>query len=166
MITLFRLRAATLFIAGTITATTYAMPFSSANQQSAAPQSDASKQPEQVKSTPPPNPDTDGIYRAGGSVTPPKITHSVEPKLPKKDRRRLKSGTVLVQIIVETAGQVRNVHVIKSSAETTPTKDDDVARVLDQSALDAVNQYRFELATLDGRSVPVLINVQVKFRIF
>ncbi len=54
MITLFRLRAATLFIAGTITATTYAMPFSSANQQSAAPQSDASKQPEQVKSTPPP----------------------------------------------------------------------------------------------------------------
>jgi TonB family protein len=43
---------------------------------------------------------------------------------------------------------------------------DQAAAVLDQSALDAVKQYRFQPATLNGQPIPVLFNVEIKFRIF
>src|SRR3954453_12667002 len=96
------------------------------------------------------SPDQNGNYRIGGNVVAPKVIHSVEPKIAKKDRKVAKSGITLIQITVEKDGGVQNAHVLKSSAERMKPGNDQAAAVLDQSALDAVNQYRFEPATLDG----------------
>ena len=72
----------------------------------------------------------------------------------------------LIQLTVAKDGSVQNAHVFKSSAEMTKPVDAQAAAVLDQSALDAVNQYRFKPATLNGQPVSVLINIEVQFRIF
>ena len=99
-------------------------------------------------------------------MLPPKLVHSVEPKIPKADRKKAKSGIALIQLIVDTKGHVQNAHVLRSSAESMKPGNEKAAAVLDQSALNAVNQYSFEPGTLDGKAVSVLINVEVKFRIF
>jgi len=115
-----------------------------------------------------PTPDKDGAYRIGGTVKPPKLIYSIEPKIAKKDRKNTRWGktTTLIQLTIDTEGHVKNVHVIKSSLETMKSKDTEAAAIVDQSCLDAVSQYRFEPATLNAKAVPVLINVQVQVRIY
>lgn len=101
-------------------------------------------------------------------MLPPKLVYSVEPKIAKKDRKHIKWGKTitLVQITVAPEGQVLNAHVVKSSLETMKSKDTEAAAIIDQSCLDAVSLYRFEPSTLEGKPIPVLINIEIKFRIF
>jgi hypothetical protein len=37
---------------------------------------------------------------------------------------------------------------------------------LDEKAIEAVKQYRFNPATYEGHPVPVLLNIEVNFRLF
>jgi len=172
MASFFRLSSAIL-LGLALSSFSYSATFSSSSQETTTPQASAIQQPEQTSTktdeakTPEPNsPDQNGTYRIAGNVVPPRVIHSVEPKIPKKDRKQAKSGTTLIQLTVGKDGSVQNAHVLKSRAETMKPGNDQAAAVLDQSALDAVNQYRFQPATLNGQTIPVLINVQIKFRIF
>ena len=155
------LRAATLTLCLTFSTISHA-----AIQSAAIPQTDSNAKP--VDHATAPNPDQNGIYKVGGNVLPPKLIYSVEPKIAKKDHKRTKWGKTitLVQITVDAEGQVQNAHVVKSSLETMKSKGTEAAAIIDQSCLDAVNQYRFEPSTLEGKPIPVLINVEIKFRIF
>jgi len=93
---------------------------------------------------------------------------SVEPKIAKQDRKRLKweKTSTLIQVTVDANGIVQDAHVVKSSLDSMKTQDPNVAAILDQRCLDAVNQYQFEPATLNGKPVPVLINISVAVHIF
>ncbi|MBS1799259.1 MAG: energy transducer TonB [Acidobacteria bacterium] len=138
----------------------------SATCSAASQQADTATKPSAADSPSTPAPDKDGVYRVRGAVTPPKLIYSVEPKIAKKDRKYFKSGTTLVQITVDAEGQVKNAHVIKSSLETMKSKNNDAAAIIDQSSLDAVNQYRFTPSKLDGKPVPVIVNIEINFRLF
>jgi TonB family protein len=83
-----------------------------------------------------------------------------------KERKQMMTGKTVIQIIVETDGHVRDAHVIKSIVGPTANKDDETVPMLDQKALDAVSEYRFEPATLQGKPVPVLVNVEVNFQVY
>jgi TonB family protein len=89
--------------------------------------------------------------RVGGDVLPPKLISSVEPKYPRPLFHKRKPSLVLVGL----DGVPTDIHIVKSGGDT-----------FDKSALSAVQQYRFQPASLHGKPVPVAINVEVNFRIF
>jgi protein TonB len=70
--------------------------------------------------------------------------------------RRIKfQGTCVVALIVDTRGNPQRVHIVGH-----------LGMGLDEKAVAAVKQYKFKPATLEGRPVPVEVNVEVDFRIY
>lgn len=116
------------------------------------------------------DPDANGVYHKLGRVpgmTMPEVTHHVEPEFTKEARKRHVSGIVLVGLVVDALGMPTNVHVVRSAAEeVTNPKDKEAVATLDQKAVDAVLQYRFKPATLNGKPVPVELRIEVNFQFF
>lgn len=116
---------------------------------------------QQPPSPPPPPPSADnnstneGVYHVGGSVRPPVVTYSPDPQYTEAARKAKLSGTVIVGLIVDSNGVPQNVHITKGLASD-----------LDEKAVEAVQQYRFNPATKNGEPVPVALNVAVNFQIF
>jgi TonB family protein len=96
----------------------------------------------------------DQIRRIGGGVTSPQVIHSVIPEYSEEARAEKFVGTVIVSLIVDTNGLPQSVHVVRG-----------IGHGLDEKAVEAVTHYRFKPARVDGRSVPVRVNVEVNFQI-
>jgi len=116
--------------------------------------------PEKANSTPAnspePSPDSaPGLYQVGGRITPPSLIHHVEAEYSDYGEQNRFTGICAIGLIVDANGVPRNVHVIKG---LEPSMDD--------NAMDAVKQYRFKPAMLDGTTpVPVEITVEVDFKL-
>ena len=112
--------------------------------------------------------DADGTYHyhLGNGVTPPKLVYSVDAEFSDAARRKKIQGTVVVGLKVGTDGLPRDVHVVHSAAEGVKPKLSKAAASLDQKALDAVRQYRFEPGTYKGNPVPVALTIDVGFHIY
>jgi protein TonB len=93
---------------------------------------------------------TDTVYELGAGIAPPRISHQVDPQHPTRGFRI--SGAVLLGLIVRSSGAPDDVHVIRS-----------LEKEVDQAAVDAVKQWRFEPATKDGKPVSVKISVEIRF---
>ena len=106
----------------------------------AASQSDQ-KTPEQT---------SEPVYTIGNGVTSPRLTRQVEPDHPKQGFRV--TGTVLIGLIVNSKGEPDDIKVLKS-----------LDKEIDQSAVDAVKQWRFSPAMKDGKAVAVRISVEIRF---
>lgn len=89
-----------------------------------------------------------------GCVTPPSMTYAPQPKFPKNERKARHEGTVKLTLVVDSDGDPRNVAV---SQTLRPD--------FDESAVEAVKQWKFKPAIKDGRPVPVLIAVEVGFHL-
>jgi TonB family protein len=114
-----------------------------------------------------PNPDANGIYHIGDGVTTPKLVYSVEPEFPEQARKRKISGNIMVKFIVEADGHLRDIQVIKfTGLPDKSQKDRDALHSLEPKAIEAVQGYRFEPATLHGKPVPCWMTVEVNFQIF
>jgi TonB family protein len=100
--------------------------------------------------TPPSQTKSDEVYTVGNGVSSPRLVHQVEPEHPRQGFRI--SGAVIIGLIVTAKGEPDDVHVVRPL-------DKDV----DQSAIDAVKQWRFEPATKDGKAVAVRISVEIRF---
>jgi protein TonB len=93
---------------------------------------------------------SDEVYTAGNGVTSPRIVHQVAPEHPPQDFRV--SGIVLIGLVVNSKGEPEDVHVVRS-----------LEKAVDQCAVDAVKQWRFEPGTKDGKPVAVKISVEIRF---
>jgi periplasmic protein TonB len=92
------------------------------------------------------------VFDMGPGITPPRVTRQVSP-VNKPDARGFRiSGIVLIGLVVTSQGEPREVRVIRSL-------DKDV----DQSAIDAVEQWHFDPAKRGGRAVAVRITVEIRF---
>lgn len=122
----------------------------------------------QTKTAPRPNPNAAGIYHIGDGVTVPKLIYSVEPEFSEKARKlKLGSATTTLSFNVDPDGHVRDLHVVKSCADAfTNKKDREAALTLDQQALKAASQYRFEAAQYQGKPVPVELKMDISFQVF
>lgn len=96
-----------------------------------------------------------GTYHVGGGVSAPVVIYSVEPEFSEEARKAKVAGNVLVSIIVDASGHPQNVRVIRG-----------IGMGLDEKAVEAVRQYRFKPAMMNGRAVPVEVNFDVNFQIF
>jgi TonB family protein len=97
--------------------------------------------------------DDEPVLDIGPGITPPRVTHQVTPvNKPDDDRGFRISGTVLVGLVVSSQGEPKDVHVVKS-----------LDKDIDQSAVDAVKQWRFDPAKKGDKPVAVRISVEIRF---
>ncbi len=143
-----------------------ANPLPAGAQQETTP-TPQSATPPQTKATHRPNPDASGIYHVGDGVTPPKLIYSVEPELSEKARKAKLAGATRLILIVEADGHVRDIRVLQSSANASMNKKDrEAALTMDQQAIKAASQYRFEPAQYNGKPVPVVLSIIMNFQTF
>ena len=132
-----------------------------------APTAPSTASPEQAAPARPtcPNPDASGNYHVGCGVKPVVINQS-EPQFSEIARQQGIEGIATLSFIVDAQGNPENVHVIKSIADTVDSKHRAAALTLDQAAIDTVKNYKFKPATKDGKPVPIILNVTIKFEAY
>jgi periplasmic protein TonB len=96
------------------------------------------------------------IYSPGiGGVTAPIPIVTPEAEFSDEARRAKYQGVCVISLIVDAQGYPRNPRVVQS-----------LGMGLDEKALEAVLKYRFKPAMRAGRPVPVMISVEVNFRLY
>lgn len=95
------------------------------------------------------------VFRVGGDVTAPRVLYSPNPKYPKASRKAHQQGAVVLWLIVSTKGLPRDVRIARG-----------LTSELNEAAIDAVKQWKFDPATRDGKPVAVQINIEVSFRLY
>src|SRR6185369_4062002 len=96
-----------------------------------------------------------GPYRVGGGVSAPRILFSPDPDYSEEARKAKYQGTVVLWVVVGPDGRPRDIRVQRS-----------LGLGLDEKAMEAVRQWKFEPARKDGQPVAVQINVEVNFRLY
>lgn len=88
----------------------------------------------------------------GGEVTPAQLIKSVPPIYPSLAKTQRIAGNVQIDALVDTSGNVADVKVISGPP------------LLHHAALDAVKQWKYKPATLDGQPTSMHLTVTVEFR--
>jgi TonB family protein len=89
--------------------------------------------------------------RVGGSISEPRKIMDVKPVYPQAALDAKVSGIVIMEVVIDTTGGVRDAKVLRSQP------------LLDQAALDAVKQWRFTPTLLNGAPQEVIMTVTVSF---
>ena len=98
----------------------------------------------------------EGVLRIGDGVTAPKVIYEAKPRYTADAMRARIEGTVEVQAVVEATGDVSDVRVVRSR---------DKENGLDDRAVQAVKEWRFKPATKDGKALPVLVKIELTFKV-
>jgi TonB family protein len=96
-----------------------------------------------------------GIYRVGGAVSAPRLITEVKPKYTNDALRRRIQGTVVLEVVVTRDGCTSQIHVVGSLDRGG----------LDEEAVAAVTQWRFEPGRLAGAPVDVRVLIMLDFTI-
>jgi protein TonB len=99
---------------------------------------------------PPPPPPVTPIRLHSGMKAPVKTVH-IAPVYPAIAQTARVQGVVILEAVLDAEGRVESVRVLRSIP------------LLDQAAVDAVQQWRFTPALLNGTPVPVVMTVTVDF---
>ena len=93
-----------------------------------------------------------GPFRPGSGIEPPRLLREVKADYTDEGRRRNVTGDVVLEIVVRRDGSVGDVHVLQG-----------LGSGLDQRAVEAVRQWRFDPARRKGVAVDVIVEVAVEF---
>jgi TonB family protein len=96
-----------------------------------------------------------GVYRVGGGVSAPRVLYSPDPSYSEEARKAKYQGTVVLWTVIGADGRPRDIRLARS-----------LGMGLDQKAIEALRQWKFEPALKDGHPVPVQINVEINFRLY
>ena len=96
---------------------------------------------------------SDSPRRAGIEVAAPRKIRDVAPEYPELARRAGVEGVVVIDCTIEPLGLVSGVQVLSGHP------------LLNQAALDAVRQWRYEPTRINGVPVPVVLTVTVRFNL-
>ncbi|OLB36333.1 MAG: energy transducer TonB [Acidobacteria bacterium 13_2_20CM_57_17] len=100
---------------------------------------------------PPPRPHQTGPLRVGGNVQAARIVNRVQPVYPPLARQTRISGTVRLHAIIGKDGAITSLEVMSGHP------------LLQQAALDAVRQWRYQPTLLNGEPVDVDTTIDVIF---
>jgi protein TonB len=89
----------------------------------------------------------------GGEVRPARLVSTVPPEYPSLARAQHVSGGVTIDALIDANGRVTKMKVLSG-----PT-------LLEQAAMDALRQWKYEPAMLDGKAVPMHLTVTIQFRL-
>ena len=93
--------------------------------------------------------------RIGGDVKAPKVQYDPEPSYSDVAKRAGFQATVVLWLIVDSEGHTKNIRIVSGAGMG-----------LEEQAVGAVRTWRFQPATRNGQAVPVMINVEVNFRLY
>ena len=96
-----------------------------------------------------------GVFRVGGGVSAPRVTYQPDPEYSEEARKAKYQGTCVLWLVVGPDGRPRDIRVARS-----------LGLGLDEKAIEAVKNWKFEPAMKDGKPVAVQINVEVDFRLY
>jgi TonB family protein len=91
----------------------------------------------------------------GGGVSPPRVVFQPEPEFSEEARKAKFQGVCTLALVVGVDGRPRNIRVQSS-----------LGMGLDEKAIEAVKNWKFEPAMKDGHPVPVAIAVEVDFHLY
>ncbi|HEV7505623.1 MAG TPA: energy transducer TonB [Thermoanaerobaculia bacterium] len=87
-------------------------------------------------------------------MTKPEVIHQVQPRYSEQARRAGVQGMVIVEAVIDEQGNVTHVRLVHG-----------LPMALDQAAMQAVQQWRFKPALLNGHPVKVFYTLTVNFTI-
>jgi bla regulator protein blaR1 len=96
------------------------------------------------------------VLRPGNGVTSPKLVYEVKPRYTRAAMDAKIQGSVWLEAIVLENGEVGDVTVTRSL---------DTEYGLDDEAVKALRQWRFEPATKDGKPVAVQVDIEMSFKL-
>ena len=102
-----------------------------------------------------PEPKAGETYRVGEGVKRPVLIHKVEPVYTQEARDAKLEGKVVALIEVGADGVIRNVEIVKP-----------LGMGLDEKAVEALRQWRFQPAEKDGQPVAVKASIEMSFRLY
>ena len=91
--------------------------------------------------------------RPHSGIQAPRKTVDVAPTYPALARETRTQGVVVLEVIIDERGNVSSARILKSIA------------LLDQAAVDAVQQWKFTPTRLNGEAIPIVMTVKVSFRL-
>jgi TonB family protein len=99
-----------------------------------------------------PVPDKDGVYLVVDGITPPVLTNAVPATYPPGTNEESQPHNCLLSVVIGADGAPSKVELVNPHGSP-----------YDEFAIAAVQQSKFQPATLDGKPVPVLVRVRVPF---
>ena len=81
--------------------------------------------------------------------------YAPDPEYSEEASKAKYQGTVVLWLVVSADGKPQQIRVQRA-----------LGMGLDEKAVEAVRNWRFEPARKDGQAVPVMINVEVNFRLY
>jgi TonB family protein len=99
-----------------------------------------------------PTPDADGVYRLGPGIAPPMLINAVPASYPTDATESDRPHVCILSVVVGVDGNASSVHVVNPNPGP-----------LDDAAIAAVHKSQFQPGMLNGKPVPVLIQVRVPF---
>ena len=91
--------------------------------------------------------------RVGGAVHEPKRLVNVDPVFPDVAKQAGVQGVVVLDCVIGSTGEIVDVEVLRS------------VRLLDEAAVAAVRQWRYEPTLQNGVAIPVVMTITVNFRL-
>jgi TonB family protein len=93
----------------------------------------------------------DTALRVGGNIKAPAKIRDVRPAYPPIARAANVTGVVILEVRIGPDGHVEDAHVLRSIP------------LLDEAALQAVQQWEFSPTLMNGQAVPIIMTVTVNF---
>jgi TonB family protein len=90
---------------------------------------------------------------AGGDVKPARLISSVPPSYPALARTQHIAGDVRLDALIDATGRVTTMKVVSGPS------------LLHQAAMNALRQWKYQAATLDGKPVPMHLTVTIQFHL-
>jgi protein TonB len=95
--------------------------------------------------------DDETVYDLGPDITPPRVVKQVNPHYSTEHGVRA-VGSVIIALVVTSKGLPKDPRVVKG-----------IDPELDQSAVEAVKDWRFAPAQKNGKPIAVRVSVQIQF---
>jgi TonB family protein len=111
-------------------------------------------------------PGGDRVYRVGRGITAPRAKYAPDPKYSDGARNARLQGTTVLLAIVTPEGKPTAISIQRSLGVGLTDKLRPFGYQLDQRAVEAVSQWKFDPATFQGKPIAVVINVEVNFRLY
>lgn len=106
-----------------------------------------------VAPPPPPPPPPPQAVRVGGDIKEPRKTKDVKPIYPAIAKAAKVSAIVILEATIAKDGKVKDIKVLRGHP------------MLDQAAIDAVQQWEYTPTTLNGQPVDIIMTVTVNFQL-
>jgi protein TonB len=85
-----------------------------------------------------------------GGVKPPRVISGPQPNYPQQARKDHAPGPIVILMVIDSDGRTRDIQVQRG-----------ISSELDQAAVEAAENWRFEPATKEGK--PLSVRIAIKF---